>query len=134
MQKITKLALALVLASAAVFAANTGEVKEYLESSTKLVQKHLDALTAAPNASQAAAVLKKYAAEMKPVMKKSKVIQRKYPAMGTDVSTKAEMEAMSNTMMQMNQKIGESRQKFGKDKSFKQAEKALQQAGLFGPG
>jgi len=134
MQKITKLALAFMFASAAVFADNTSEVKEYLESSTQLVQKHLDALTAAESANQAAAVLKKYAAEMKPMMKKSNAIKKKYPDMGTDESLKAQMEAMGNVMMQMNQKIGEARQKYGKDRLFKQAEKALQQAGLYGKG
>lgn len=134
-RKIKRNAFATMIAltcSVPLRANSDAEVKDYLITTTQVVQQHIELLDAADNAGKAAEVLKKYAAAMKPVMKKSAALKKKYPKAFAGESLKVEMEAMHKTMMTMNGKLGQAKQKFGHDKKFKQGEKALLRAGLFG--
>lgn len=137
MKKTKKyLLLSLILTAAHLTTyANSNEetaVREYLITTTQIVQKHIAMLDAAENSTQAAGALKKYAAAMQPVMKKSSALKKKYPKAFSGDALKTDMEAMFKTMTTMNEKIGQAKQKYGQDKKFQEGEKALKRAGLFG--
>ena len=116
-------------------ASEQAEVREYLQKFDAVLQQHIDVLSTATDVQQTAAAMQSYAKAMQPMMKQSRSLKKKYPHMaGDDAELRIGMENLSTKILKVNELLGEAKQKYRDDKAFKDAEKALIKAGLFGPG
>ncbi len=113
--------------------AQGAEVRAYLAKCNRLLDKHINALSAAGDAKQTAYAMQSYAKDMKPMVQVSRAMTKKYPpTAGQNREIRAEMADMNSKVIKMNELLDEARKKYGKDKHFQNAEKILVNTGLFG--
>jgi hypothetical protein len=113
--------------------AQGAEVREYLAKCNRLLEKHINAFSAASDAQQTVHAMQRYAKDMKPMLQASRAMTKKYPPNGgQDTGIRAEIEDMNSKVIKINELLGGARKKYGNDKKFQDAEKVLINTGLFG--
>lgn len=127
---------AMVVFASSLYAEQPAEIEHYLQKTTRAYARCIESLSAARDASEAARAVENYAEEMKSVISMSADLEKKFPGFQTSEPFKAELakRKVMQTFLELNDLLVQAHTRYGQQSVYREAEKSLVEAGLYGRG
>ena len=124
----------MLVCAASLYAEQPAEIEHYLEKTIRAYAKCIESLSTARDALEAAGAVEKYAEDMKSVMSMSAELEKRFPGFQTSESFKSEVakRKVMQKFLELNDLLGQAHAKYGQQSAYREAEKSLIEAGLYG--